>query len=335
MGFQQTGFNYEEFCPLAKIVHIDLDIAEVTKGHPRVDFPIIADAALTLRAAFSVTSRSPQQSNEWLHFCSFVKEQVPVPDPANMSDSNYVEVFGFIHKLSDYFGHNDIVIPCNSGGGSTVTMQVIKQKGLPQRIITDKGRASMGYGLPGAIGASFARPKSRTWLVDGDGGIIQNLQEFGAVARFGLPLKTFIISNNGYASIRSTQRNYFGGHYVGCDPATGLHLPDWKLLSDTYGIPFMRVDPENSFSDELEAELQTTRPGIFEIPVDPEQTFYPKIQSRISLERGMISNPLHEMYPPLNADLDRKVKRYLNERDQKLLCPMDMKSRLRVWSAKS
>lgn len=317
LGFQQTGFNYQEFCPLAKIVHIDLDIAEVEKGHPRVDLPIIADAALTLQDAFSETNRTSQQSNDWLHFCDFVKQQVPVPDPANTADSRYVELFEFVHKLSDYFGPNDIVIPCSSGGGSTATMQVIKQKGLPQRIITNKGMASMGYGLPGAIGSCFARPDSKTWLVDGDGGIIQNLQEFGVVARFGLPLKTFIISNNGYASIRSTQRNYFGGHYVGCDPATGLHLPNWKLLSDTYGIRFMRIDPENPFSDELEAELQTKRPGIFEIPVDPEQTFYPKIQSQISIERGMISNPLHEMYPPLDAGLDRKVKRYLNERDQR------------------
>jgi len=316
LGFQQTGFNYQEFCPLAKIVHIDLDIAEIEKGHPRVDFPIVADAALTLQAAFSATNRTSQQSSEWLQFCSFVKEQVPVPDPANIADSRFVEVFGFIHKLSDYFGQHDVVIPCSSGGGSTVTMQVIRQKGLPQRIVTNKGMASMGYGLPGAIGACFARPDSKTWLVDGDGGIIQNLQEFGVVARFGLPLKTFIISNNGYASIRSTQRNYFGGHYVGCDPATGLHLPDWKMLSATYGIRFMRIDPENPFSVELKAELQTAEPGIFEIPVDPEQTFYPKIQSRISIERGMISNPLHEMYPPLNTDLDRKVKRYLNERDQ-------------------
>jgi acetolactate synthase-1/2/3 large subunit len=243
--------------------------------------------------------------------CDLTTARVPVPDPENFGRNEYIEVFRFIHQLSERFGVNDVIIPCSSGGGSTVTMQVLKQKGLPQRIVTNKGMASMGYGLPGAIGAAFARPTCTTWLIDGDGGLTQNTQEFGVVGQFRLRLKTFVISNNGYASIRSTQRNYFGGHYVGCDPSTGLHLPDWAKLAETYGIKYFAIDPNDPFSRDFEDAILNAEPYLFEIPVDPEQTFYPKIQSRISKTKGMESNPLHEMTPLLDRELMKIVAPYL------------------------
>jgi acetolactate synthase-1/2/3 large subunit len=311
LGFQQTGFNFEEFAPLAQIIQIDLDEAEIVKGHPRVDIGIVADAAETLRQILRAEPIDGASIGEWLELCQLITELVPVPDPENTGSEGYVEVFRFVHELSTHFGANDVVVPCSSGGGSTVTMQVIQQKGLPQRIVTNKGMASMGYGLPGAIGACFARPDNTTWLIDGDGGFTQNTQELGVVGQYKLPLKIFIISNNGYASIRSTQRNYFGGHYVGCDPGTGLHLPEWKTLADAYGIKYFAINPLEPFSPEMVSELVNREPTIFEIPVDPEQTFFPKIQSRISLTKGMESNPLHEMTPILDRELMNHVAPFL------------------------
>jgi len=303
LGFQQTGFNYEEFAPLAKIVHIDIDAAEIQKGHPRVDLGIVGDAAISLQNIFESCSITTNQFAPWLSLCRKITNLVPVPDPLNTCQPQYVEVFGFVHQLSTFFGKNDVIVPCSSGGGSTVTMQVIKQKGLPQRIVTNKGMASMGYGLPGAIGACFARPNSKVWLVDGDGGFIQNTQELGVIGQFQLDLKIFLISNEGYASIRSTQKNYFDGHYVGCDPTTGLQLPNWEALAKTYGIDFLQIDHKDPFSKDVQTAMNTNRPTLFIIPVDPEQTFYPKIQSRISALKGMESNPLHEMTPLLDRAL--------------------------------
>lgn len=311
LGFQQTGFNYQEFAPLAQVVHIDIDRAEIEKGHPRVDLGVVADAAKTLELVFASRPTNKTKLKQWLKLCDLIRARVPVPDPENSAKAEFVEIFGFVHELSTYFGSQDVVIPCSSGGGSTVTMQVLQQRGLPQRIVTNKGMASMGYGLPGAIGAAFARPDNTTWLIDGDGGLIQNTQEFGVVGQFELPIKTFIISNNGYASIRSTQRNYFGGHYVGCDPSTGLQIPDWEKLAEAYRVGYFRVNPDDPFSADFLASISDKRPVIYEIPVDPEQTFYPKIQSRISATRGMESNPLHEMTPHLNRDLMALVAPHL------------------------
>jgi acetolactate synthase-1/2/3 large subunit len=311
LGYQQTGFNFEQFAPSAKIVQIDVDSAEITKGHPEIDVGIVADAADALSRIFETRPVSRLKITGWLDLCAEITRRVPVPDPENFGRPEYIEIFQFLHTLSNHFGPNDVIIPCSSGGGSTVTMQVVKQKGLPQRIVTNKGMASMGYGLPGAIGSCFARPGQTTWLVDGDGGFIQNSQELGVIGQFQLPLKIFLISNNGYASIRSTQRNYFEGHYVGCDPSTGLNLPDWEGLTRAYGVGYFRIDPLNPFSDAFLEVLKNPAPCLFEIPVDPEQTFYPKIQSRVSATKGMESNPLHEMTPLLDRELIKELTPHL------------------------
>ena len=121
-------------------------------------------------------------------------------------------------------------------------MQAFQQKARPGRLLTDKGLASAwAIGLSSAIGAACAHPTKRTVLVEGDGGFAQNLQELGTVAANGLDLKIFLCANEGYASIRSTQRNYFGGAYLGCDTSTGLGFPAWEPLFSAFGIPSLWI----------------------------------------------------------------------------------------------
>jgi acetolactate synthase-1/2/3 large subunit len=169
----------------------------------------------------------------------------------------------------------------------------------------------MGYGLSGAIGAALAGNSRRTFLVDGDGGFLQNLQELGTVTAHRLNLKIFVFDNQGYASIRTTQRNYFGGHYVGCDRMTGLGMPHWETLFSAYDIPVQtcapRFDEDAGFLDSLSAP----GPAAFLVPIDPEQTYLPKINSRMTAAGGMESSPLHRMYPDLEPDTAASVFRYL------------------------
>lgn len=314
LGLQQTGFNWEEFAPLANLVQIDIDSRELSKGHPIVTHPLCADARGALEAIFSDLYPIRDLAPNWIEFCRDVRRLVPVPDPENTAAASYVELFGFLHRLSEHIESADVIIPSSSGGGSTVTMQVLAQKGLPQRIVTNKGMASMGYGLPGAIGSSFAREHQTTWLIDGDGGILQNIQELGVISQFQLNVKIFVISNEGYASIRSTQRNYFEGRYVACDPPTGLFLPDWQSVAQAFRVPFHRISVTDPFSTYFTASLSERGPWLYEIPVDPDQTFYPKITSAISEVRGMVSNPIHRMTPDLPADLERAVFPFIPER---------------------
>ncbi|GLU30708.1 thiamine pyrophosphate-binding protein [Trinickia caryophylli] len=305
LGLQQTGFNWQEFGLKAKVVQIDCDPAELAKGHPRVDLPVCADVNAWL---VPIMQRIEGQWPEWLHHCEEVKKALPLVEE-NATREGYLSPFRFVERLSTLARADDVVIPCSSGGAFTVMMQTFAQK-VGQRIVTNKGLAAMGYGLSGAIGAAFANRDRRVILVEGDGGFSQNLQEVGTVGVNKLNLKMFVFDDSGYASIRMTQRNYFGGRYVGCDLQTGLGLPNWEALFAAYGVPAVRVgvgyENDPRFIEQFEAE----GPCAFLVTIDPEQTYFPKITSRVT-PTGMASNPLHKMSPELSEELYSRVAKYL------------------------
>jgi acetolactate synthase-1/2/3 large subunit len=169
----------------------------------------------------------------------------------------------------------------------------------------------MGYGLAGAIGAAFAAPQRRVVLVEGDGGFAQNSQELATVAVNNLNVKIAIFDNAGYASIKMTQLNYFGGEYLGCDIASGLGFPNWEALFAAYGIPCVTLDDAAFSAGALADPLDQPGPIGIIVRVDPEQTYFPKISSRVTESGSMESNPLHMMTPELPDDILARVARYL------------------------
>ncbi|GAC1307992.1 MAG: acetolactate synthase large subunit [Vulcanimicrobiaceae bacterium] len=307
LGMQQTGFNHAAFAPEATIVQIELDAAELEKGHPRVDLALQADADTLLERVLhdDLGDHAP-----WLAFAARVNAALPLQDPENVTRAGYVDPFAFARHLAQACTAGDVVVPCSSGGAFTTMMQAFDQK-FGQIVVTNKGLASMGYGLSAAIGAALARPGSRTIGVEGDGGFTQNLQELATVAVNRLDLKMFVFSNEGYASIRMTQRNYFGGDYLGCDTQTGLGFPDWSRLFAAYGIPSYAVNAAMLDDTAIRAAFETPGPAAFVVPIDPEQTYYPKISSRVTATGGMESAPLHEMTPALPDDVRAAVMRYI------------------------
>jgi acetolactate synthase-1/2/3 large subunit len=311
LGLQQSGFNWQGFAPLAKIVQVEIDQSEIKKGHPKIDLEFNCDTKSFLNSLKkSDIPVKAEQIAEWIDFGKSVRTLLPNSELANSSSSNYLNPFEFVEQLSEHLSGSDVIIPCSSGGAFTTMMQAFNQKS-GQIIVSNKGLASMGYGLSGAIGAAYANPNKRVILVEGDGGFAQNLQELGTAVVSGAALKIFIYSNNGYASIRMTQRNYFDGSYVGCDTSTGLGLPDWVKLFESYGIQTLEMNPD-SFTETVFLEaLADSSIRAFLVPIDPDQTYFPKISSRV-LENGqMESNPLHLMYPELPNDIQLAVFKYL------------------------
>ena len=307
LSLQQSGFNWQSFIPVGEIIQVDCDAAELTKGHPRVAFPVCGDANRVLRR---LAGREAGDHHGWIEFCRSVRSALPLVEPVNRTGNGYLSPYVFVEKLSHLATAEDVVIPCSSGSAFTVMMQAFAQK-HGQRVVTNKGLASMGYGLSGAVGAAFAATGRRTLLVEGDGGFTQNLQELGTVAVNRLNLKIFIFDDNGYASIRMTQKNYFGGKYVGCDTSTGLGIPDWSMLFGAYGIPMLELRPGFEREPHFLEALNTPGPFGFLVKIDPEQTYFPKISSRITASGGMESNPLHLMTPDLDEATAAFVFRYL------------------------
>jgi acetolactate synthase-1/2/3 large subunit len=302
LGLQQTGFNWQEFGANAKVVQVDIEPTELAKGHPRLHLALQTDVNPLLR---ELVDRPHPSYEAWIAYCRRVRDLLPVVE-RNETGSGYLDPYRFVADLSELCDADDVVVPCSSGGAFTVTMQTFAQR-EGQIVITDKGLASMGYGLSGAIGAALAHPQRRTLLLEGDGGFAQNLQELATVQVNGLQLKTFVFSNEGYASIRMTQRNYFGGQYLGCDTQTGLGFPDWPRLFDAFGVPTLAVT-EGFATDECFLELfGAPGPAGFIVPVDPEQTYFPKIASRVAANGSMQSNPLHKMNPDLPEEVSSQL----------------------------
>lgn len=296
LGLQQTGFNWQEFGRDATIVQIEIDPCELAKGHPRVDIGIEADANdfLTRLVAEDLPGRLA-----WIAEAQAITAAIPRVEPVNHTGHGFLSPYDFIVQLEGVTTPEDLVIPCSSGSAFTLTMTLYRPK-LGQRILTNKSLASMGYGLSGAIGSALAGQGRRTILIEGDGGFAQNMQELGTVAVNNLNLKMFIFDDQGHASIRMTQRNYFGGKYLGCDRKSGLGLPQWDKLFAAWDIPATRLTLDFSTDADFLTAMAAPGPHAFIVPVDPEQTYFPKISSRITATGSMESNPIDRMSPEVD-----------------------------------
>jgi acetolactate synthase-1/2/3 large subunit len=300
LGLQQTGFNWREFGRNATVVQVEIDEAELNKGHPRVDHRFAVDANHFLR---SLLAYDLPAKPDWLAFARRIRDSVPRVEPVNQTGRDYISPYDFMVRLDGITKQDDLFIPCSSGGAATTSMQVYKQK-FGQRMVHNKSLASMGYGLSGAIGAAIAGGGKRTILVEGDGGFAQNVQELGTVAVNNLNLKIFIFHDQGHASIRMTQRNYFNGKYLGCDRPSGLGLPDWIKLFPAWDVPVMALPLDFENDPEFQARMSADGPAAFIVPIDPEQTYFPKISSRITATGSMESDPIDRMTPEIDYFAD-------------------------------
>jgi acetolactate synthase-1/2/3 large subunit len=311
LGLQQSGFNWEQFMPVGKIIQVDIDPSELDKKNPGIDYPVEADANEVLPIVLDLldSERNNASWKSWVEFSATVKASLPTSENVNKTEGSFINPYDFYIALSEVLRVGDAVVPSSSGASETVAMQSLNQ-GRDNVVITTKGLASMGYGLAGAIGTAFAGAP-RVFHVEGDGGFAQNIQELGTVAANKLNIKTFLLCNDGYASIRMTQKSYFDGHYLGCDSSTGLGLPNWHLLAKSFGISSTELDPQEDLKAEIERVVDLEGPQVILVPINPEQTYFPKITSQIDVQGNLISNPIHVMTPELSAEMRKKVFRYI------------------------
>ena len=312
LGLQQTGFAWQDFVPVGNVVRIELDNNEIQLDQPKTFMSINMDAANALNQIIEMieTSEFEYDYSDWHSFIKSLRLELPVVEKATFQYPGFANPFKLVSELGELLNEHDRVIPCSSGGAYTTMMQVFAQK-QGQLLTNNKGLASMGYGLAGAIGTALEDPTKRTVLVEGDGGFAQNLSELGTVQNRQLNLKLFIFSNKGYASIRVSQKAYFAGAYIGCDAETGVGLPDWAKAFDAYGIPSIEISGNLSDNEEALRLLKIVGPAAFKVNVHPDQSFLPKITSRISADGKMKSNPIHLMDPQLDAELSQRVFRFL------------------------
>ena len=311
LGMQQTGFNWQEFAPIATLVQVEIDPSELSKGHPHVDEPYCGDANPVLKELLRTHHISLQlHQTDWREHCEMAKRALPLSEDCNSRAPGFVNPYDFWEQLSFTLNSNSALVPCSSGSSFTSSYQAVR---LPVGAImlSNKSQAAMGYGLSGAIGIALANPEKQVVLVEGDGGFLQNIQEL-AVARKNLSnLGIYLWVNNGYASIRMTQKTYFNGAWLGCDTESGLGFPEWDSLFSSFQIPCRLMGPEGFSSPDLQSFIQSHGLYAVLVPIDPAQTFLPKISSFVTPSGGMQSNPLHRIGPPLSEELYAQVAPYL------------------------
>src|SRR5450759_1242471 len=259
LDFSVTGFDQSQFARGAKRVVVDIDDAELHKLQMRVDVPVHADALAYIEAVLrSKGTVSRRNRLDWLRRCAEWKERYPVVAPEYWEQTDFVNSYVFSRILADQVTADDLIIPGSSGAAiDTFWLAFALKEG--QRAFSTGGLGAMGFGLPASIGGCLASGRKRTISVDGDGGFQLNIQELETVARLELPLKLFVLNNQGYASIRSMQNSHFKGHLVGCDSSSGLTLPDLMKIGAAYGLSTARIAENAELTSVVRDVL--SRPG--------------------------------------------------------------------------
>ena len=297
-----TGFDRSQFARSATKVVVDIDQAEIDKLGSHIDVPVRADALAFIAGLLersATLTRIDRQA--WLDRCTEWKVRYPVVLPEYRATADYVNTYAFSSALADELDSDDLIIPGSSGVGiDTCWLSFAVKQG--QRLFSTGGLGAMGFGLPASIGGCLASGRKRTISVDGDGGFQLNIQELETVARLGLPIKFFVLNNQGYASIRATQKNYFGGNLVGSDATSGLTLPDLMKLGSAYGLATARITENSHLADDIRGVLGRPGPVLCEVVVAPDQSIGPRVSSVLRADGSMVSRPLEDLWPFLDRE---------------------------------
>lgn len=301
LNIRQISYNWKAFAREAFVVMVDADAAELKKPTLRVSLPVHADLKDFFRVMLSRQIPSATVAHrEYLAWCKERVARYPVVLPEYREVRDSVNPYVFMERLWAQLPENELTVT-GDGTACVMSFQAAHLK-KGQRLYTNSGCASMGYDLPGAIGACLSMGRKRIINIAGDGSIMMNLQELQTIATHRLPIKIFVLNNRGYHSIRQTQHNYFADNIVGCGTESGLAFPDFGKLARAFELPFQRAATHPELDSAIEATISGDGPRLCEILLDLNQQFAPKLASRKLEDGRMISSPLEDLAPFLPRD---------------------------------
>lgn len=302
MDFTQTGFDTKSFARAARKVVIDIDNNEVNKLDFSIDLKIVADAKLVLEEILNqLDNIEIKDRSLWINKIKEWRKKYPVVLKEFYNKTGLVNPYVLVDVLSREATSEDIINPCCAGTAAEYNFQAFKIK-KNQKFITNHGLGPMGFELPGSIGACLANNRKRTICIAGDGGFQLNIQELETLHRLDLPVKIFIMNNNGYSSIRTMQETHFNGHYVGNDPTSGLTLPDIISVAQAYKIKALRINDVSELELKIREALDFPGPVICDVMVIPGFKVAPKVASQRKENGTMVSRPLEDQWPFLDRD---------------------------------
>jgi acetolactate synthase-1/2/3 large subunit len=292
-----SGYAPERLARAARKIVVDVDRAELEKSP--AELHVHCDARVFLEELVRQLEHEPRrEASEWLARVAGWKRRYPVVLPEHRA-SAMISTFAFTEALDAELDDELVVSGC---AGAAIEIFLLAHEVKPQqRLIHTTGLGAMGYGLPLAVGACLGAGRRRTVVVKGDGGLQFNVQELETIRRLGLPIKIFVLSNEGYSSIRMSQRRHFG-RLLAADATSGLTLPEVRKIAAAYGIGFHRMADPRRLHEDLRAVLDTEGPQLCEVLVLPDEERAPCLVARQLPNGSMWSPPLEDLSPPLDRD---------------------------------
>ena len=301
LSIRQVGYNWKSWAREAYVIMVDIDSAELKKTTLHVELPICADAKNffeTMNERAKKDEGKIFNREEWLQACKNWKEKYPVTLAKHWEeDGKYANVYAFVKYLSSNLPNGNMTVVSNGSACVVGSHNYVIKKDA--RFLINSAIASMGYGLPAAIGACIATGRKTTICLEGDGSIMMNLQELQTILTNRLPIKIFLINNNGYHSIRQTQNNLFANHSkVGIGPESGdLSFPDFKRIAEAFGYPYYEAHSNREMKTAVENTLSTEGAVFCEIFVSSTQNFEPKSATKRLEDGTLVSPPLEDLAP--------------------------------------
>lgn len=290
-----TGYAHNRFARAANKIMVDIDPTEIRKMKTPIAVPVCADAKRFIQEMLRQSDRIARRPRtEWMARCREWKTKYPVVLPAYRAQQQ-VSTYILTEALSGELANDDVIVSGSSGASIEIFLLAFQVK-EGQRVLVTTALGAMGYGLPASLGACLASGRKRTILVDGDGGFQLNIQELETLVRLQLPIKIFVLNNQGYSSIRTSQSRYFG-RLTGADATSGLTLPDLGKVVPAYGIPFMQIKDQSNLAQAVRAVLNTAGPVVCEVWTPPDEPRVPSLSSMQRPDGSMVSKPLEDLWP--------------------------------------
>jgi acetolactate synthase-1/2/3 large subunit len=302
LAIPQIGYDLSELARTATIDVVDIDPIEATKLMPRVREAIVCDAGIFIDAlASSLEEMNTPHIEAWIAQCNQYRRQFPWVDVEHDDIDGYMNSYRFMDRLNKCFKDDQIVVT-DMGTALLSGHQVLKIK-AGQRLMTSTGLGEMGFGLPGAIGASFALDRGEVVCLNCDGGMMLNLQELQTIAHHQLPIKIFIFNNNGYLMIKHTQRALFKSNNIGTDRASGVSCPDYDKIGRAFGFPTYQIRQWSECDTVLSEIMSQKGPLICEVFMHEDQLFSPKLSLAVGDDNSLISPPLEDLSPLISRNI--------------------------------
>jgi len=290
-----TGPEVNKFAREAKIIIVDIDPIEHSKSCLSIDRLIIADVKKVINA---LRSKSIDVVNQhWLDKCQHWKDIFPRCEEENKS-SDEVDLYQLAESLSNVMPKESVFIS-DSGMIELVLPTNINFK-KEQRSIHPASQGSMGFALPGIIGAYYASNLTPVCVV-GDGSIMMNLQELATIKYNNIPAKIFVVNNNAYAVIRKRMVELFR-RTIGTDADNGVGTPEFKKVSKAFDITYVRIETSLNLEKQLQSVLDIDGPVLCEIMGIENQNYISSGHARNS-KGAIVSRPLEDQTPYMNRDL--------------------------------